>query len=108
MTAYAGTIDSTPPTSRAEERRAVDDDRDAQQRDRDQRAAAATDPEREQPGEQHRAGRELRVPEVAEPGEAAGDRRRIAEHRVELQPRAGRDVDDDQPDENAERDDQAS
>ena len=89
-----------------EERRAVDDDRDAEQRDRDERAPAATDAIREQSREQERARRELRVGEVAEPRVPTRDRRRVPEHGVELQPRAGRDVDEDQPDEDAQRDDQ--
>ena len=106
MIAYAGTIESTPPTSEPKNGAPSTTIATPSSAIAIKRASPPADPVREQSREQHRARRELRVAEVAEPGEASGDRRRVAEHRVELQPRAGRDVDEDQPDEDAERDDQ--
>ena len=74
----------------AEERCAVDDDREREQR-RSRTTRPARPPMRcaTRPARSTRGRRELRVPEVAEPGVAAADRRRVPEHGVELQVRAG-------------------
>ena len=88
----------------APERHAHDDDGDREQRDGDAYPAPRRHPPREQAREQHRRRGELRERQVALADEADADGRRVAEHGVPLEVRAGDEVDEVQHDDAAEAD----